>query len=273
MTITPAPQSDTPLHTLYRQDADLYEAAFTWDLTDQVDWLLGRLGDVRTILEPFCGGGRTFAALARRDVRVVGIDRAPEMVRRARAAQESLGHPPTILEADTADFDLSPITTEPLDGAICPINSFSYLGSEALAASHLDAVARHLRPGATYLIQLDIIARDPGAPPTEPVDWETERDGLRVRTSWRGVSFDHETRIEDQISRIEVLGGPDAGRATTDEHAMLMWDWGRWLDLIDRSPFEHANSYDDNAPGRPALRPTPDSPRIGSAWHELVLRG
>ncbi len=53
-----------PVTRLYSDDAELYDIAFDWDLSAEVDWLVERLGRPRSVLEPGCGSGRMLAALA-----------------------------------------------------------------------------------------------------------------------------------------------------------------------------------------------------------------
>ena len=64
---------------LYEDDAELYDIAFDWDISDEADWLVARL-EATTVLEPGCGSGRMLEALADRGCQVVGIDRSPRMV-------------------------------------------------------------------------------------------------------------------------------------------------------------------------------------------------
>jgi hypothetical protein len=43
---------------LYTDDADLYDIAFDWDVSAEVEWLVDRLGPGRrSIFEPGCGSG------------------------------------------------------------------------------------------------------------------------------------------------------------------------------------------------------------------------
>ena len=55
---------------LYEDDAELYDIAFDWDISDEADWLVERL-QATTVLEPGCGTGN------RADIDVVrcGSDR------------------------------------------------------------------------------------------------------------------------------------------------------------------------------------------------------
>ena len=41
---------------LYEDDAELYDIAFDWDISDEADWLVEKL-EATTVLEPGCGGG------------------------------------------------------------------------------------------------------------------------------------------------------------------------------------------------------------------------
>jgi 2-polyprenyl-3-methyl-5-hydroxy-6-metoxy-1,4-benzoquinol methylase len=68
---------------LYEDDAELYDIAFVWDISDEADWLVERLA-ATTVLEPGCGGGRMLEALADRGCQVVGIDRSTRMVEISR---------------------------------------------------------------------------------------------------------------------------------------------------------------------------------------------
>jgi SAM-dependent methyltransferase len=135
---------------LYTDDAELYDIAFDWDVTDEVEWLLERLGlECRSVFEPGCGSGRMLDALARRGIEVTGIDLSPAMVELAR---RRLGDRGTVVVADMTNFDLG----RTFDGAISPINTLLHLSPNELAA-HLSATARHLRPGG----RLPRPARDP----------------------------------------------------------------------------------------------------------------
>ena len=106
---------------IYTDDAELYDIAFDWDISDEVDWLLERLGpDCRRVLEPGCGSGRMLEALAQRSLAVTGIDLSVPMLELAR---RRLGDRGTVIRADMTDFDLG----ETFDGAVCPINTLTLL--------------------------------------------------------------------------------------------------------------------------------------------------
>ncbi len=251
---------------LYTDNANLYDIAYSRDATDEVDWLVSRMGSVDLVLEPGCGSGRMFSAFARHQIQVIGIERSEVMAENARACLRSLDLPADVLEADITDFHLDALTSRPLDGAYCTVNTLSYLQTPQQTLSHLRAVARHLRPGATYLIQLDIFDFSSGRKPSPKMTWESTLGNQRARTTWSGRSFDPSTRLEVQTSRIEVLDGPNTGHVGNDEHTMLLWDWPTWTRLISDSPFDLVATYDESR-----VRLDPPIREAAPLWHELVL--
>ncbi|MHC4091021.1 MAG: SAM-dependent methyltransferase [Planctomycetota bacterium] len=255
--------------SFYDERAALYDIAFSWDIAAEVDWLLARLGSgVKTILEPACGSGRMFPAFSERGVEVVGVELSERMISRARQRMAAVGlAAPRILHADMTDFDMD----ERFDGAISPINSFGYLLSDKAASTHLQCVARHLRSGGKYLVQMDLLDYDnPPLLTPEGNSWEMQRQGLKVRTAWFGRSFDLESRLETQICRFEVLSGLGAGTVTEDEHILRRWNWAEWTRLIDESPFALVGCYDGNSDERDALPLDQSLQNRWLIWHELV---
>jgi SAM-dependent methyltransferase len=238
---------------LYTTLADLYDTVFEWDIEEEADWLVARLGDgCRTVLEPGCGSGRMFAALERRGLAVTGIDLSPAMVARARAR----GTKASVVLADMTDFDVGVF-----DGAICPINTLGHLTHADLAA-HLRAMARALAPGARYLVQLGI-----DAPLGEASRWEVEREGQHVRASWTVESRDVSAGTELHRSLFAVLAGPRVGEEHDQVHEMSFWTAETWGAAVAASPLEWVAVYDGTAPGRPRV----DFAATGGLlWHELA---
>ena len=256
--------------SLYHDLAHLYDVAFSWDITDEVDWLLARLGsEAKTILEPACGSGRMFPAFVRRGVEVVGLEMSETMIARAHKRMAAEGLPePRILQGDMTDFDLG----ETLDAAINPINSFGYLITREQAAAHLACVARHLRPGGIYFVQMDLIDFDnPPALTPEGNSWEMEHDGLKVRTAWFGRAFDPTSRLETQVCRFEILSGPGQGTISEGEEVLRRWNFAEWTSLIDDSPFTLRACCDGNSEQRERLPLDRSLENHWLLWHELAL--
>lgn len=252
----------------YEERAWLYDAAFSWDITAEVDWLMERLDGPASLLEPGCGSARVLLPFAQRGVEVVGLDRSPTMLERGRERFREAGlDVPTLVEGDMARFDLE----RRFDAVICPVSSIAYLTTNGAAAAHLDSVARHLDAGSRYFVQLGLRNLHPFTPmePGPNTQWEMDNPRGRVRCSWFGTDFDPETCIETEISRYEVLTGPEAGAVHEDMHAMRVWDWQTWSDLIAESPFRQRAAYDGNHKERPEVPLGPDLEEQLLIWHEL----
>jgi SAM-dependent methyltransferase len=239
------------LTSLYAEHVDLYDRAFGWDIGEEVDWLLARLGPhCRSVLEPGCGTGRYLKALAERGIEAVGFDREPAMV-------EAAGRWGTPVLADMAAFDLG----RAFGGAICPIGTLALL-SPADAARHLGCMGAHLVGGARYLVQLAV--HDPNDPDAAVRSSSWEREGVRIE--WATEEVDLERGTERQRSRIEILDGPDAGRVVEEALVVTAWTPASWQGLVHGSPFDLSALYDGEQEGRPQVR----ARSVGRLlWHEL----
>jgi SAM-dependent methyltransferase len=243
---------------LYEDDAELYDIAFDWDISDEADWLLERL-QATTVLEPGCGSGRMLAALADRGCRVVGIDTSPQMIELAR---RRLGTRGEVLEADMTHFDLG----RTFDGAICPINTLLHL-TPAELGRHLQRMARHLEARARYLVQVGLVASD--QEPFAGSEWEASRGDTTLKIHWSDEELDAVRGVSRQRSRIEVLTGPRAGEVLEEIHAMTAWTAATWAEAIASSPFQQVATYDGGTKGQ---WPRVDASATGGLlWHELLL--
>lgn len=245
---------------LYTDEVELYDIAFTWDLEDEVTWLLERFGPTcMTVLEPGSGTGRMLEALALRGLAPCGIDSSPAMVAFSRARLSDAGVHAGVILDDITSFELD----ARFDAAVCPINTLSYLTEEELA-SHLVLMAKHLEPGAHYLVQVGVFDSEELPPPNE---WEAERDGTKLRSEWALVERDLATRRERHRSRIEVLDGPRQGAVLDEVHEMTSWGSSTWREAIAESPFAQLATYDGGDRSRPEVELEHGG---GLLWHELV---
>jgi SAM-dependent methyltransferase len=240
---------------IYSEEPELYDIAFGWDLSEEVDWVVERLGpDCRRVLEPGCGSGRMLAALAERGLEVVGLDLSPEMVAYARLR---LGDAGEVVHADMTDFDLG----RRFDVAVSLVSTVGLLSPEGFEA-HLDAMARHLEPGARYLMQQGVFTPDADLWRSE---WDAVRNGIKLHVVWEALG--REGSRERSRSRVEVLAGPRAGDVVEDEHTNTFWTVDAWQEAIAGSPFTQLACYDGRQPGRPAVDLDAGG---GLLWHELV---
>jgi molybdenum cofactor biosynthesis protein B len=245
---------------LYTDDVELYDIAFTWDIHDEVSWLLERFGpSCRTVFEPGSGTGRMLEALALRGLAPCGIDSSAAMVAFSRARLSEAGVHAGVMLADMTDFDLD----MSFDAAVCPINTLSHL-TEAELASHLALMAEHLEQGAHYLVQVGVFDSKELPPPNE---WEAEREGTTLRFEWALLERDLAARRERHRSRLEVLAGPRKGYVFEELQEMTAWDSSTWRAAMAASPFTEVATYDGGQRSRPRIELEHGG---GLMWHELV---
>jgi hypothetical protein len=173
--------------TIY-DEADLYCAAFSWSLDEEVGWLLGRYPEARSVLEPFCGHARYGPAFASRGVAYVGFDLAEPMLAQAPAGKDI-----TVVRADARDFRIAQTPPGGFDLAWCPVNSLSHLVTEPDIVSHLRCVRRHLEAGGVYVVELSLVCHD--GPWQDPAGMENawavpQPDGTTVHAAWRRLDCD-----------------------------------------------------------------------------------
>jgi SAM-dependent methyltransferase len=122
-----------------------------------VTFLVERLGlrPGDTVLDQCCGTGRLSLPLARRGLRVLGVDLIPEYVRRARAGAERLGLPCEFHVGDAFDF----VSARPCDAAFNWFTSFGYSEEDALNGRMLRRAFESLRPGGRFALDYANVPR------------------------------------------------------------------------------------------------------------------
>ncbi len=112
------------------------------DLIERIFQLYGR-GSGRSVLDLGCGTGGHALVLAGRGYDVVGVDRSPDMLERARA------------RGSTARFELGDIGSvhlgETFDAALMMFAVLGYQVGNADVQAALGSVRRHLRPSGLFM--------------------------------------------------------------------------------------------------------------------------
>jgi SAM-dependent methyltransferase len=114
--------------------------------------LLGEiLPQVRLACDLACGTGTTALELARRGIKVYGVDLSPTMCRLARAKVRRAGANVTIIPGDMRTFRLP----EPVDLVTCEFDALNHVPRKPDLALVANAVARALRPGGYFFFDVN----------------------------------------------------------------------------------------------------------------------
>ncbi len=118
---------------------------------------------------------------------------------------------------------------------------------------HLEVMARHLEPGARYLVQVGLV--DPEQHEAfANSHWEASRDDTHLRIDWVD----------------EELDCPRAGEVVEEVHELTAWTARDWRSAINTSRFTEIATYDGAHKGRwPRVQPTSTGRLL---WHELERR-
>lgn len=147
--------------------AALYDLVYD-DYDDDLDLYEGFAARGETpSLELCVGSGRVALHLARKGLRVVGIDASLPMLTRLQAALDEATAPNICLvEGDIRGFELG----ERFDLVYCALDSFEQMLTLDDARAALRCVERHLAPGGAFVTELRTL---------RSVDWSGEPSPLR----------------------------------------------------------------------------------------------
>lgn len=148
------------------------------------------VGPCRWLFEPACGSGRLVAELAGRGYDVTGLDLSEKSLAYLHARLKRRGLNAQLIHGDMTRFTLP----EKVDAAYSMVNSFRYLLTEEAARSHLQCVARSLRPGGLYLIAMHLLPPDASEECTER--WTARHGSTRVTATLRVVETNRRQRRE-----------------------------------------------------------------------------
>jgi cyclopropane fatty-acyl-phospholipid synthase-like methyltransferase len=147
---------------------DLWRRAIPPEQTArEAEFLFGQLNSAAgaRVLDVPCGNGRLSFELAKRGLKVTGIDISEEFIEEAKSIQTGLSAPSAqaqgpdiIAPADFILGDMRQIAGAQIyDGGYCFGNSFAFLGHDA-TGDFLGAVAHALKPGARFIVHTGMAA-------------------------------------------------------------------------------------------------------------------
>lgn len=244
------------------------DIAYDWDRTSECDFIeecvkrySGHKAD--SVLDIACGTGIHLREFARRGYKAAGIDIKREMVDYVlkRAAGEGLDI--ACAQSDMKSFNLN----RKFGCAICMLDSFRYLLTDAEILSHLKSVAGSLEEGELYIIDLWIPAGDKlpagtGVPSGgrigrwEDVSWSESRGEIRLEATYlqhsetfdpEGKTFDDELIFKVRSPRFNsTLTSRAKTRALVPEDFLRIIDNEGSFEFIGRFnnfDFEHKEAY------------------------------
>lgn len=202
-------------------------------------------------LEPACGTGRYLRSLMRRGHRVAGFDLDSAMLDYARRRRDMDGA--ILFRADMVDF-LRParkagLAPRSVAVAFNPVNSLRHLTSDDAVFSHLDGMARLLKPQGICVVGISLTDYR-WLEPEEDL-WTGARGRLRVSQLVNYLPPEPGTehaRCETVISHL-TIERPRGIRHLDHRYDLRTYDAHQWADLVDGTSLRVVASYD--AAGRP----------------------
>jgi SAM-dependent methyltransferase len=220
-----------------------YDLAFRSETPAEVDFLEAAFrkygsGPVKRVLEPACGTGRLVAELASRGYRLTGFDLSQPALDYLLDRLTRRGLDATVFRGDMADFGLR----RPVDAAYSTFDSFRHLLTEQAARSHLECVAKSLRPGGIYILGFHLLPPDAAEECTER--WTERHAGTQVTVTLRVVATDRRRRME--TIRICLLARSRRGQwRIRDEFPLRMYTAAQFRKLLRGVPsLELCDVYD-----------------------------
>ncbi|MEA2639373.1 MAG: hypothetical protein QOF51_767 [Chloroflexota bacterium] len=197
------------------------------------------------VLDVACGFGRHAVHLARRGLRVVGLDLNAYLL---GLAQERATQADARVAFVRGDMQLLPFA-DVFDGAVCLGGSFGQFESEDEDLALLRETAQALRPGGKFL--LDVANRDGILSRFIGKDWDQLEDGTVVLRERRWDS------LRGRVEGKDVVVGPD-GRRREYEHSMRLYGAPEIHSMLRRAGFDVLAMYGSLAGAAVGW----DSPRV-----------
>jgi len=229
--------------------ANLYDYPRYYDLVFGADWkrefqFLRKVfqhvvsGAVRRVFEPACGTGRLLVRMARSGYDAIGLDLNPHAVAFCNQRLARYGLPPAAQVGDMADFALP----RPADAAYNMINSFRHLLTESQAASHLECMAKAVRPGGVYVLGLHLTPTE--GTPLDEESWQARRGRLHVRTHLKTFELNLRRRRERCQMTMDIHT-PRQTFQIVDELVFRTYTWPQLSRLLASVPaWQLLGTYD-----------------------------
>lgn len=233
---------------------DCYDLPKYWDLAFSDDTKLEAdfLFDVvkrhcdfplKSAVEPGCGGGRLLEELASRGVTVSGWDLSEDAVQWAGTRLQKRDLPGSAVVADMRTHVVDP----QVDLAYCLVNTFRHLLNDEDAITHLQSVARSLRPGGLYVVGLHLLP--PDADLDDEEEWSVTEGDITVTIQLTAMNGCRERR-EETLRFVMTVEDPSLLKESgtlqfQSDYHMRTWEAGHIQQLLTNVPeFELRGVFD-----------------------------
>ena len=143
------------------------------------------------VLEPACGTGRVLLPLLEAGYRGSGFDNNDNAIRYLKKRLQRKGSRARVFDADMAVFS---ITGGPFDAAVCTVDTFRHLLTEADAVNHLQCISRHIKRDGVYLLALHLLPRNGYS--NQISRWRDRKGNLDLHTTISVLNVNRRQRME-----------------------------------------------------------------------------
>jgi len=193
--------------SIYR-DPLYYEIAFSFinpaKQIDLFDSLIKKYSKIKpsSFLDLGCGPSPQLLELAKRGHKCIGLDLCPNMLKYLSKKAKDAGFKIETKKGDFTNFRLK----KQVDFAMMMMGTIGYINSTEKLISHLEAVAKVLKPGGLYLIENFRTFRTKEHF-FSPQTWIIKRKGIFIRVFYKIDSKDKINGLETETILLEIKDG------------------------------------------------------------------
>ena len=234
----------------------LYQLAFSYRNIEAETKLLTRWfhraskgGSLKRVLELGAGPADHAVCFARQGFRVCAVDKSSAMCSFALSQANAKKAPVDVRCANMISFNLG----KRFDLALAMLDSLSHLHDLDEMVSHLTAVARHLRRGGVYIVEMAHPASILHGSQRTKSSWTISAQNLELKINWGHIndSFNPITQITNTSIRIEYAYN-GRRKVLTDKMPLRVWTMTEFQAAVKLSSafqiVEQHGSFNINAP-------------------------
>ncbi len=153
------------------------------------------------VLDLACGTGRLLFPIKKLGYEVIGIDSSPEMLKRCKLKENEYGFQVKTYKQFMQNFSINM-----LFGLIFIADcSFDLLVSESDQIATIQNVKRHLKPGGTFLFDIETIPDPNHMKSGNNACWVSSKDGKQIIISRTIYRYDPKTNLRPGVKTHELF--------------------------------------------------------------------